>query len=91
LNTLCFKKGEKIPCSGSPSGDGIVSSFVYTVETKPGYSVEDVLMPVENAILLDVASNVGSGFTGAISAKPSDEINGKFIIFGILCTGIYTD
>eukprot|EP00986_Skeletonema_menzelii_P008519 scaffold3622_cov144-Skeletonema_menzelii.AAC.4 len=76
LSTLCFKKGEKIPCSGSPSGDGIVSSFLYTVETKPGYSVEQVMIPLENAILSDVASNVGSGFTGSISAKPSDEING---------------
>eukprot|EP00577_Skeletonema_sp_RCC1716_P005553 CAMPEP_0113387450 /NCGR_PEP_ID=MMETSP0013_2-20120614/8539_1 /TAXON_ID=2843 ORGANISM="Skeletonema costatum, Strain 1716" /NCGR_SAMPLE_ID=MMETSP0013_2 /ASSEMBLY_ACC=CAM_ASM_000158 /LENGTH=770 /DNA_ID=CAMNT_0000270339 /DNA_START=269 /DNA_END=2581 /DNA_ORIENTATION=+ /assembly_acc=CAM_ASM_000158 len=77
LNTLCFNKGEKIQCSGSHSGgDGIVSSFLYTVETKPGYSVEEVMIPLENAILSDVGSNIGSGFSGSISAKPSDEING---------------
>ncbi|KAL7439686.1 hypothetical protein ACHAXM_006836 [Skeletonema potamos] len=77
LDTLCFNKGEKIPCSGSYSGDGIVSSFLYTVETKPGYGVEEVLIPVQNAILADVASNVGADFSGSISAKPSDEVNGS--------------
>lgn len=76
LTTLCFEEGEKVQCSGSNSGDGIVSSFLYTVETKPGHSVADVLIPIQNAILMDVASNVGSGFSGTISAKPMDEIDG---------------
>jgi hypothetical protein len=39
------------------------------------------LIPVQNAILADVASNVGADFSGSISAKPSDEVNGKFVMF----------
>jgi hypothetical protein len=63
---------------------------LYTVETKPGYGVEEVLIPVQNAIFADVASNVGGDFSGSISAKPMDEINGKLVMFLLLIDEYYT-
>ena len=77
LGTVCFKKGEKVPCDGHSGNYGIVSSFLYTVETDPGYTADQVLVPLQNAILSDVASNAPKDFSGSISAEPADGIDGK--------------
>jgi hypothetical protein len=52
---------------------------LYTVETDPGYTADQVLVPLQNAILSDVASNAPKDFSGSISAEPADKIDGKLI------------
>lgn len=89
LNMVCITKGKLVNCPSSSSsssswgddgfGPGIAVPFTYTVDTDGKALPEDVLLPMENAILDDVTETIQrdekyATFSGKLSAAPEDYI-----------------
>ena len=94
LNEICFVKGKVVGCSswgddGYGNGDdgdgkGFPVPFTYTVDTDGKTKPEEVIMPMENAILDDVSDYIEGNeeyadFTGKVSAAPDDYIAGEWV------------
>jgi len=85
LHEVCFNKGKIVECSNWGNdgyGEGIAIPFTYTVDTDGKVPPEKVILPIENAILDDVAETIDgdnkySDFSGKISAAPEDYIAGE--------------
>jgi hypothetical protein len=85
LHEVCFTKGKIVECSNWGNdgyGKGIAIPFTYTVDTDGKVPPEKVILPIENAILDDVAETIEgsdkySDFSGKISAAPEDYIAGE--------------
>lgn len=85
LHEVCFTKGKLDECSNWGNdgyGTGIALPFTYTVDTDGKIPPEEIIVPIENAILDDVAKTIEgsdkySDFSGKISAAPEDYIAGK--------------
>jgi hypothetical protein len=85
LNEVCFSEGKIVDCSSwgdDGYGEAVSVPFTYTVNTDGKIQPEEVITPMENAILEDVAEQIEADdkyadFSGEISAAPEDSIAGE--------------